>query len=398
MIRELSMFSATDDLEEALSLICVTALGLDRRVHQRLCLVDCATRLTSADGHAALAALAARIGVPPDVLPTRGELVQLFADEELSMRALRLHRGRNVYSAGKLALWNRVWLPLRGALTPAEGILQLARELVAFDTRPGGEDVQRCVEWLTGRLHAAGFTIRTLAPADGNPILVARREASGLAGRVILYGHYDAAPTDTAAWSSPPFELRENGGRLHGLAVGDNKVALAVRLHAFAQVTPCPELLWILQGDEETGSQAAHRLLPEFLASERATLWMEENGYHDDDGTQRILARTVKDAGVSNLPPDADLWSLVGRLGELASEYGIGHRVECRSLNKGFFANGCPFNRNLPEGARYLAIGVNDPSSRIHRVDESVPTWTLPVHARQLRTVMHWVDDVARRS
>ncbi|MFO0450183.1 MAG: M20/M25/M40 family metallo-hydrolase [Pseudomonadota bacterium] len=397
MIRELSMFTATEDLEEALSLVCVTALGLDRKAHTRMRLQECASRLSTSDGYLALSVLHHRLGSPGDPLPSRAALAQLFADEDLSMRALALHRGRNVYSAGKLALWNRIWVPLRAALAPDDGVVRIAKELVSFDTRPGGADIARCVEWLQDRLAVAGFDPSTFLPTDGSPIVVARRPARGLAGRVIVYGHYDAAPTDPAAWSSEPFEVHERGGRLYGLAVGDNKMALAVRLHEFAEDSPSPEILWILQGDEETGSRAAHRLLPGLLAGQSATLWLDENGYFDDDGTQRILARSSGEAGGVSLPPDSATWSLINRLGAMAGAYGVGHRVECRSLNKGFFATGCPFNRNLPDGARYLAIGVNDPSSKIHRVDESVPSWTIPLHARQIRTVFTWVDEIARR-
>ena len=41
----------------------------------------------------------------------------------------------------------------------------------------------------------------------------------------------------------------------------------------------------------------------------------------------------------------------------LRASFGARHRVESRGLNKDFFPNGCPFNRSLPHGARYLAIG-----------------------------------------
>ncbi len=396
MIRELSMFSATEDLEEALTLVCATALGLDRKVHRRMRFGDCASLLTSENGHTAYANLAARFGVPASDVPTCAALTQLFADEALSMKALRLHRGRNVYSAGKLALWNLVWKPLRAALGPDEETLRLARELVAFDTRPGGPDIVACVGWLSHQLRSAGFEVCSIEPDDGNPILVARRTARGFGGRVVLYGHYDAAPTEVAEWESPPFQLTERSGRLYGLGTGDNKIALAVRLREFARMDRCPEILWLLQGDEETGSRAAHRVFPALVAKHAAALWLEETGYHDDDGTQRLLARILGGQGETDLPPDQALWRLIAALGSVDHDFGVGHRLESRSLNKDFFASGCPFNRNLPEGARYLAIGVNDPSSTIHRANESVPTWTLPVHARQLHVVMRWVDVTER--
>lgn len=396
MIRELSMFSATEDLAEALSLVCATAMGLDRRAGGRMSFADCAARLTSEAGYAAFADLGRRLGVPAAEIPDHAPLKRAFDDELLSMKALRLHHGRNVYSAGKLVLWNLVWKPLRPFLLPDPETLRLARDLVAFDSRPGSTSVGACVEWLAGALHRAGFRVERIDPEDGNPILVARRDARGQAGRLVLYGHYDAAPTDFAEWASPPLELAERAGRLHGLAAGDNKVALAVRLRVLGQLERSPEIVWLLQGDEETGSRAAHRHFPALMRDLSATLHLEENGYQDDDGTTRLLARTIAPDGGEDLPPDAALFRLIDRLGATGSDFGVRHRIECRSLNKDFFATGCPFNRNLPPDARYLAIGVNDPTSGIHRPDESVPTWTPPLHARQLAVVMDWVDETAR--
>jgi hypothetical protein len=43
-----------------------------------------------------------------------------------------------------------------------------------------------------------------------------------------------------------------------------------------------------------------------------------------------------------------------------------------------------------------MALGVNDPASTIHRPNESVPTWTFALHARQFETVLREVDHLAR--
>jgi len=390
------MFSGTDDLEEALSLVCVTALGLNRKVNSRMSLAECAQRLGSDEGVRALHLLADRVGVDRARFPDGPALRQLFADEAVSMKALRLHRGRNVYGGGKVALWKAVWEPLRAALSPAGEVLELARRLVAMDTTTMGRDLSACVAFLTQQLRSAAFDVDRVEVAGANPILIARRGARGLAGRIILYSHYDVAASPAADWRSPPRELIERDGRLHGLGAGDNKVALAARLHFLSSVEHTPELLWIIQGDEETGSAAAQRIMPDLLRGLTATLWLEENGYHDHDGTQRILARVIGSGSTMNLPPDRHLWRLIEHLGASGAAFGVKHRVESRGLNKDFFAAGCPFNRNLPIGARYLAIGVNDPATGIHQPNESVPSWTLPLHARQLGDILTWTDETAR--
>ncbi|MDP3214641.1 MAG: M20/M25/M40 family metallo-hydrolase [Deltaproteobacteria bacterium] len=387
------MFSATADLEGALTTLTATACGLPRD-GGRLTVSRAAELLSSDAGHAGLLALAERLGVAAGELPSRPALARMFDDEMLSMRALKAHRGRNVYSAGKLALWNALWVPFRDQLLPREDAIALLTELVALRTVAGNPDLLRCADVLTTRLTALGFSIERLTREGHAPILVARRAARGLRGRVVLYGHYDAAETPATDWTTDPWILQERDGRFYGCAVGDNKAPLAVRLAAIASMDRTPELIWVLQGEEECGSPFAHAAFPELLRGLQATLFLEENGYHDLDGTQRLLARTLGEGGAS-LAPDVVLDRVNTALSRDASDWGLKSRVEVRGLNKDFFGGGCPFNRHLPPGSRYLAIGVNDPASGIHRPNESVPTWTFALHARQLTTVFREVDRAA---
>ncbi|MBW4971769.1 M20/M25/M40 family metallo-hydrolase, partial [Croceibacter atlanticus] len=46
----------------------------------------------------------------------------------------------------------------------------------------------------------------------------------------VLSGHSDVVPTDGQPWSSDPFALREEGGRLYGRGTSDMKGFLAVCL------------------------------------------------------------------------------------------------------------------------------------------------------------------------
>lgn len=394
MTRSISMFTATADLEVALTTLANTALSLPRDV-RRVPLARCRELLASEGGHRALLNLCERMGVSPAQMPSREELDRLFDDELLSMKALKQHRGRNVYSAGKLALWDALWVPFRDHLAPNAEALVLLAELVGLRTTEGSEDLTACADALTQRLTAIGFEVERIERRGNAPLLVARRAAREMAGRVVMYAHYDAAETPRDAWTCDPWTLTETDGRLYGCAVGDNKAPLALRLVALSHMTRSPEIVWLLQGEEECGSPLAHDALPSVMCDLDATLWLEENGYFDTDGTQRMLARTIGAKGESLAPDDA-LDAVIRAMARDASAWGLGHRVEVRGLNKDFFARGCPFNRCLPVGARYLALGVNDPASTIHRPDESVPMWTFALHARQFETVFREVDRIAR--
>lgn len=386
MLRELSIFTGATDIEQALGLVWRTATGAPRTRDNGVPL-DRLAEVFAAD-RPAIEALAAAFGVSD--LPDPDVSAELFDDELLSRRALQHHRGRNVYSSGKAALWHAWWLPFRDHLVIDAETLALTTELVALRTAPGGSDVPRCVELLRARLRRLGFGVETIAPPDHAPLIIARRPARGVEGRVVLYAHYDVEDPDPSSWHSDPWTLAERDARLYGVGVGDNKATLAHRLVCLEHIEASPELFWIIQGEEEIGSPLAHRVLPDLVTPLAADgtrgLWLEENGYADRDGTQRMLAR-VRSAG-ADVAPDPPLAGLLDDLECIGRAYGVGARREVRGLNKSFFETGCPFDRALPDGARYLAIGVDDPDSGIHGPDESVPMWTFALHARQFAAAL----------
>jgi hypothetical protein len=282
---------------------------------------------------------------------------------------------------------------------PTEGTLYALRALTAFDTSPDGDDHDACVEWLSGYLDKLGFIIETAASQAGRRMLVARRAARGMAGHVVLYGHYDVAPFGPdAQWQHLPRELTSAEGRLFARGVADNKGALACRLGALAALERAPALTWVIQGEEETGSAVARAAFPHMFRALQPTVWIDETGYHDhEDGTLRLLARVVGADGAS-LPADNALADLLRGLRGLSSRWGVAARHECRGLNKGLVEGGCPFNHALPEGSRYLALGVNDSRAQVHAANESIPGWTFPLHAAELDAVFHWVNRIAGAS
>jgi len=338
-----------------------------------------------------------------------------FRAAVISGKAHRAHLGRDVYGASNKGLWDVVCGPFGAAVAerfgpalgetalsapagqPSSEALDALRALTAFDTSPRGADHKACVAWLSDRLVSLGFTVETLGRDLGKPLVAARRPPRGLAGHVVLYGHYDVTPHGRESrWAHPPRELTLADGRLHARGVADNKGPLACRLAALAELDATPELTWLIQGEEETGSRVAHALLPDLVSGLSPTLWLDETGYHDhEDGTLRLLGRTVADEDASE-PPDPALSQLLQALGGLATRWGLAARHKCRGLNKSVVPGGCPFNRSLPRGARYVAVGVNDSAARIHGTNESLPAWTFPLHAAQLDVLFRWADHTHR--
>lgn len=344
--------------------------------------------------------------------PVDHGLVQAaFRTAVISGKAHRAHLGRDVYGSSNKGLWDLVCAdfgracalrfgqqPGGGPVSPEErrapsGALERLRELSAFDTSPGGPDHGRCVEWLRQQLLAAGFTVDVVEAGLGPPLVVAHRSAQKRTGHVVMYGHYDVTPFGLEEkWAHPPRSLTQSDGRLFARGVADNKGPLACRLAALSEMDATPELTWLIQGEEETGSTVAHALLPDIMGDlSQATVWLDETGYHDhEDGTLRLLGRTIGPHDTS-LPPDPALNTLLRALGALASRWGVAARYECRGLNKSVIEGGCPFNGALPAGARYLALGVNDSAARIHGLNESLPEWTFSLHAAEFDVVFQWV-------
>lgn len=345
----------------------------------------------------------------------RAALASAFRAALISGKAHRAHMGRDVYGASNKNLWDIVCRDFGVAMIaryghtlgdepvpidqsrPASEALSALRTLVAFDTGPEGSGHDACVDWLTTRLISLGFSVETLGRERGQPLILARREARGCNGHVALYGHYDVSPCGSAhTWRFPPHELTAAEGRLFGRGVADNKGPLACRLAALGALTVAPALTYMIQGEEETGSSVAAEYLPEVIKALQPTIWLDETGYHDhQDGTMRLLSRVMGPDEASHAP-DAALDELLRALRGLASRWGVAARHECRGLNKNLVESGCPFTRNLPLGARYLAVGVNDSRARIHGRDESVPEWTFPLHVASLDLIFQWADRQSR--
>lgn len=265
--------------------------------------------------------------------------------------------------------------------------MELLKQLVALDTSPAGEGHGACVEVILRQLRHAGFTVEQIESPESPPLIVAKRPATpGASGSAVVYNHYDVDSPE--GWTArDPWTLEASGERLWGLGIGDNKGALAARLIALTRNEPAPALTWLIQGEEESGSPLLTRWLDQHAASLRGTVWIDENGWRDPDGTQRILA-TRRGGDGEWTPLDA------GRIARLLSALAPGggrRRCEPRVLNKAFAGHVCAFQRAVPRGALYVAVGTNDAQTRIHQGDESIPQLGIFNHLIQFQALMHLI-------
>lgn len=231
-------------------------------------------------------------------------------------------------------------------------------------------------------LGGLGFTVEERCRPGHPPLLVAKRPAPPGALTVGIYGHYDIEPVHEG-WRGDPRRLRLENGRVHGRGIADNLGPLAQRLLAARDVRRWPGVLWVLEGEEETGSPMLAEHLAE-LQSVRVSLWLDETGYFEAPDRQRILAARQDDA----------LADLCRRFRELAGARSVSVVFEERALNRAASISAPPVGRLF--GAHpYAAFGPNDGLSNVHGADESLPLSTLALSALQfVATLEHFAPEV----
>ena len=225
-------------------------------------------------------------------------------------------------------------------------------------------------------LDRLGFQVELHGPASYPPTIVASRAGTG-PRTVGLCAHYDVEEAGDG-WDTPPFSITTVSDRLFGRGVADNLGPLWLRLAAIERAErPPPPLVVVVQGEEEVGSPGAHQAFPD-LALPPIALWLEETGYFELDGTQRLLARGMHDTSSRAL----------AAVVAAAERHGRSVATHDRFLNKAFGAARCPFLTHLVKDAPYLAIGPNDPRSAIHRPNESLPTAHLALVVEQTQELL----------
>jgi len=236
----------------------------------------------------------------------------------------------------------------------------------------------------------AGVIIAMRAPRGGNPYTMG------------LFAHVDVEnvrPSQANSWKSANPLLPEllSDGRYYCRGIADNLGPFLARLLTFsASDALSAGIVWVIQGEEETGSEFAHSILPGLKATmpelDSVMLWIEETGYFTEDGTQRVLCMhgQLSDAADPAQLPTSQLPVVEYALATLASK-ADSHRVvvQQRYLNKSFGSNRCPCLAHLLDGSvPYLSFGINDVLSCIHAVDESVPAAILEVAFEQFKAVV----------
>lgn len=151
-----------------------------------------------------------------------------------------------------------------------EGLKDFLR-IPSVSTKPEhAGDLQRCAQWLAGKLREAKLDVK-VEPTKGHPIVLAKNEHKPGRRTVLFYGHYDVQPPEPMEqWKSPPFEptIRKTDAGTDAIfargAVDDKgqvwahvEAICAWQRHGGIPVN----LIMLIEGEEEIGSDNLENFL-----------------------------------------------------------------------------------------------------------------------------------------
>lgn len=98
----------------------------------------------------------------------------------------------------------------------------LLGRLIAFESVSNVSNLP-VVDFVEGYLRGHGIESRRAPNAAGDKAAILATIGPRVDGGVVLSGHTDVVPVEGQPWSSPPFALREESGRLYGRGACDMK-------------------------------------------------------------------------------------------------------------------------------------------------------------------------------
>ncbi len=156
--------------------------------------------------------------------------------------------------------------------THRDRMMEELKELLripSISTLPeNADDCRRAADWVADHLRGLGCPKVDLLGSETHPVVVAEGPAVPGKPTVLAYGHYDVQPPDPLdEWDTGPFEPTIRDGSLYGRGTTDDKGQMFSIVKAFEAVsrggTPPVNVRFIIEGQEETGSDVLTKVLAE---------------------------------------------------------------------------------------------------------------------------------------
>ena len=126
--------------------------------------------------------------------------------------------------------------------------------------------IHQAAGWLKDHLTALGLTAECIA-TDGCPLVYAQSPPVSGAPTVLVYGHYDVQPPEPLEqWTTPPFDPTVRDGSVYARGATDDKGQMLTHVHSVEAWLKTHgslpvQLKFLLEGEEEVGSESLHALL-----------------------------------------------------------------------------------------------------------------------------------------
>jgi acetylornithine deacetylase len=147
--------------------------------------------------------------------------------------------------------------------------IEMLAKLVAFDTTSRNSNLP-LIEAIAAYLEKHGVPYRLSHDEAGTKANIHAVIGSPGPGGLALSGHVDTVPVDAQRWTSDPFTLRSEGGKLYGRGAADMKGFVAACLAAIPDLQAAglarPVHLFISY-DEEVTCNGARRLIEDIAES-----------------------------------------------------------------------------------------------------------------------------------
>lgn len=144
--------------------------------------------------------------------------------------------------------------------------LAMFKELIAYRTAKGHDQVPKVVRYLSEQFIEAGFPesdvhVLPMKSSEGEGIdsLVVRYRGDGSANKkpILLIAHTDIVEAIPSDWERDPYQLIEEGGYFFGCGTHDNKLGVTALTSTFLRLKadnfiPNRDLIIAFTGDEET--------------------------------------------------------------------------------------------------------------------------------------------------
>ncbi len=147
---------------------------------------------------------------------------------------------------------------------------KLLAEFIPFktiSTLDSTKEVEKAVKWLESLFSQSGFETKIVRGFD-NPVIISSKDINPDYPTVLIYGHYDVQPASIEEWGTDPFSLRDDGKRIYGRGVSDNKGQMLVHLVNVLELAKDEKLKFnvkfLIEGNEETGSPNIGKLLEKY--------------------------------------------------------------------------------------------------------------------------------------